>query len=134
MSKEDKIRFSFLLIVTIIVMAMNIQIVTTTNRRGLTMLDSMFDNYLVSTAQSWAAAPGETMWRQSLSLLSLALQRFNAAANLKGRCRDPARAARGRGVLIRAAAREFDAGGRAFAARRSCNRLTQLGGGCFLRV
>lgn len=61
MSKEDKIRFSFLLIVTIIVMAMNIQIVTTTNRRGLTMLDSMFDNYLVSTAQSWAAAPAETM-------------------------------------------------------------------------
>ena len=60
-SKEDKIRFSFLLIVTIIVMAMNIQIVTTTNRRGLTMLDSMFDNYLVSTAQSWAAAPAETM-------------------------------------------------------------------------
>lgn len=61
MSKEDKIRFSFLLIVTIIVMAMNIQIVTTTNRRGLTMLDSMFDDYLVSTAQSWAAAPAETM-------------------------------------------------------------------------
>lgn len=61
MSKEDKIRFSFLLIVTIIVMAMNIQIVTTTNRRGLTMLDSMFDNYLVSTTQSWAAAPAETM-------------------------------------------------------------------------
>ena len=61
MSKEDKIRFSFLLIVTILVMAMNIQIVTTTNRRGLTMLDSMFDNYLVSTAQSWAAAPAETM-------------------------------------------------------------------------
>ena len=61
MSKEDKIRFSFLLIVTIIVMAMNIQIVTTSNRRGLTMLDSMFDNYLVSTAQSWAAAPAETM-------------------------------------------------------------------------
>ena len=61
MSKEDKIRFSFLLIVTIIVMAMNIQIVTTTNRRGLTMLDSMFDSYLVSTAQSWAAAPAETM-------------------------------------------------------------------------
>lgn len=61
MSKEDKIRFSFLLIVTIIVMAMNIQIVTTTNRRGLTMLDSMFDNYLVSKAQSWAAAPAETM-------------------------------------------------------------------------
>lgn len=61
MSKEDKIRFSFLLIVTIIVMAMNIQIVTTTNRRGLTMLDSMFDNYLVSTARSWAAAPAETM-------------------------------------------------------------------------
>ena len=61
MSKEDKIRFSFLLIVTIIVMAMNLQIVTTTNRRGLTMLDSMFDNYLVSTAQSWAAAPAETM-------------------------------------------------------------------------
>lgn len=61
MSKEDKIRFSFLLIVTIIVMAMNIQIVTTTNRRGLTMLDSMFDNYLVSTAQGWAAAPAETM-------------------------------------------------------------------------
>ena len=61
MSKEDKIRFSFLLIVTIIVMAMNIQIVTTTNRCGLTMLDSMFDNYLVSTAQSWAAAPAETM-------------------------------------------------------------------------
>ena len=61
MSKEDKIRFSFLLIVTVIVMAMNIQIVTTTNRRGLTMLDSMFDNYLVSTAQSWAAAPAETM-------------------------------------------------------------------------
>lgn len=61
MSKEDKIRFSFLLIVTIIVMAMNIQIVMTTNRRGLTMLDSMFDNYLVSTAQSWAAAPAETM-------------------------------------------------------------------------
>lgn len=61
MSKEDQIRFSFLLIVTIIVMAMNIQIVTTTNRRGLTMLDSMFDNYLVSTAQSWAAAPAETM-------------------------------------------------------------------------
>ena len=61
MSKEDKIRFSFLLIVTIIVMAMNIQIVTTTNRRGLTMLDSMFDHYLVSTAQSWAAAPAETM-------------------------------------------------------------------------
>ena len=44
MSKEDKIRFSFLLIVTIIVMAMNIQIVTTTNRRGLTMLDSMFES------------------------------------------------------------------------------------------
>ena len=61
MSKEDKIRFSFLLIVTIIVMAMNIQIVTTTNRRGLTMLDSKFANYLVSTAQSWAAAPAETM-------------------------------------------------------------------------
>ena len=61
MSKEDKIRFSFLLIVTIIVMAMNLQIVTTTNRRGLTMLDSMFDDYLVSTAQSWAAAPAETM-------------------------------------------------------------------------
>ena len=61
MSKEDKIRFSFLHLVTIIVMAMNIQIVTTTNRRGLTMLDSMFDNYLVSTAQSWAAAPAETM-------------------------------------------------------------------------
>ena len=61
MSKEDKIRFSVLLIVTIIVMAMNIPIVTTTNRRGLTMLDSMFDDYLVSTAQSWAAAPAETM-------------------------------------------------------------------------
>ena len=61
MSREDKIRFSFLLIVTIIVMAMNIQIVTTTNRRGLTMLDSMFDDYLVSTARSWAAAPAETM-------------------------------------------------------------------------
>ena len=44
MSKEDKIRFSFLLIVTVIVMAMNIQIVTTTNRRGLSMLDTMFDN------------------------------------------------------------------------------------------
>ena len=57
MSKEDKIRFSFLLIVTIIVMAMNIQIVTTTNRRGLTMLDTMFDDYLVSTARHWAAAP-----------------------------------------------------------------------------
>lgn len=61
MSKEDKIRFSFLLIVTIIVMAMNIQVVTTTNRRGLSMLDTMFDNYLVSTARSWAAAPAETM-------------------------------------------------------------------------
>ena len=57
MSKEDKIRFSFLLIVTVIVMAMNIQIVTMTNRRGLSMLDTMFDNYLVSTARSWAAAP-----------------------------------------------------------------------------
>ena len=42
MSKEDKIRFSFLLIVTIIVMAMNIQIVTTTNRRGLTMLPRLY--------------------------------------------------------------------------------------------
>ena len=61
MSKEDKIRFSFLLIVTITVMAMNIETVTTSNRRGRTMLDSMFDNSLVSTAQSWAAAPAETM-------------------------------------------------------------------------
>lgn len=61
MSREDKIRFSFLLIVTIIVMAMNIQVVTTTHRRGLTMLDTMFDDYLVSTARSWAAAPAETM-------------------------------------------------------------------------
>ncbi len=61
MSKEDKIRFSFLLIVTIIVMAMNIQVVTTTHRRSLTMLDTMFDDYLVSTARSWAAAPAETM-------------------------------------------------------------------------
>ncbi len=60
MSKEDKIRFSFLLIVTIIVMAMNIQVVTTTHRRGLAMLDTMFDDYLVSTARSWAAS-AETM-------------------------------------------------------------------------
>ncbi|OUO93223.1 hypothetical protein [Cloacibacillus sp. An23] len=61
MSKEDKIRFSFLLIVTVIVMAMNIQIVTVTNRRGLETLDSMFNDYLVSTARSWAAVPAEGM-------------------------------------------------------------------------
>lgn len=56
MSRENKMRFSFLLIVTIIVMTMNIRIVSATNSRGLAMLDSMFDDYLVSTARSWAAA------------------------------------------------------------------------------
>ena len=57
MSQENKMRFSFLLIVTIIVMAMNIRVVAATNSSGLAMLDSMFNDYLVSTAQSWAAAP-----------------------------------------------------------------------------
>lgn len=57
MSRENKMRFSFLLIVTIIVMSMNIRIVTTTNSRGLAMLDSMFNDYLASTAKCWAAAP-----------------------------------------------------------------------------
>ncbi|MDO5116739.1 MAG: hypothetical protein Q4D58_11700 [Synergistaceae bacterium] len=56
MSKEDRIRFSFLLIITVIVMTMNIHAHAEANRRGLRALDMIFDDYLTSTASQWAAA------------------------------------------------------------------------------
>ena len=55
MSNEDRIRFSFLLIITFIVFTLNVQI-TQANRRGLSELDSLFDGYLTSTARQWADA------------------------------------------------------------------------------
>lgn len=55
MSNEDRIRFSFLLIITVIVFTLNVQI-TQANRRGLSELDSLFDGYLTSTARQWGDA------------------------------------------------------------------------------
>ena len=51
MSKEDKARFSFLVIITVIVMMTNVYTTTQMNRRGLNMLDAAFDSYLTSTAR-----------------------------------------------------------------------------------
>ena len=43
MSSEDRIRFSFLLIITIIVFTMNVRLMTPADRRGLGELDAIFD-------------------------------------------------------------------------------------------
>ncbi|MDO4560927.1 MAG: hypothetical protein Q4C86_08245 [bacterium] len=56
MSNEDRIRFSFLLIITVIVFTMNVRMMTQANRRGLNELDALFDGYLTSTARQWAVA------------------------------------------------------------------------------
>lgn len=56
MSNEDKARFSFLMIVTVIVMVFNVQTKTEMDRRGLNMLDMAFNDYISSTARSWADA------------------------------------------------------------------------------
>ena len=56
MSSEDRIRFSFLIIITIIVFTMNVRLMTPADRRGLGELDAIFDGYLTSTARQWAEA------------------------------------------------------------------------------
>ena len=55
MSNEDRIRFSFLLIITVIVFTLTVQI-HHANRRGPRELDSLSDAYLTSTARQWADA------------------------------------------------------------------------------
>ena len=55
MSNDDRIGFSFLLIITVIVFTMNVRMMTQANRRGLNELDALFDGYLTSTARQWAA-------------------------------------------------------------------------------
>lgn len=59
MSREDKIRFYLLLIVTTIVMTMNIHIVTQLNSKGLHELDSIINGYMASTARNWAQNGGD---------------------------------------------------------------------------
>lgn len=59
MSKEDKIRFYLLLIVTTIIMTMNIHIVTQLNSKGLHELDSIINGYMASTARNWAQNGGD---------------------------------------------------------------------------
>lgn len=72
MNNEDRIRFSMLLIVSVIVMTVNIQTAARADRRGLSQLDSMVNGYFTTTAQRWADAspanqptpPGA--WEESL--------------------------------------------------------------------
>lgn len=56
MGKEDKMRLSFLVIVTVIVMMFNIHSMSASDRKGLKALDSIFNGYLTQTAMKWAQA------------------------------------------------------------------------------
>ncbi|MEG1602338.1 MAG: hypothetical protein RRY12_02705 [Cloacibacillus sp.] len=56
MSNEDKVHFTLLMIVSVIVMMVNVQTLSTANRRGLSSIDSAFSGYLSSTAQKWSDA------------------------------------------------------------------------------